>query len=373
MKKLLLMPVLGGLLLGGCVGAEVSKPSQRVDPDDESVDGGISSQDIRTVASRMCPAILSVPEIANGVAPVRIAVAEMKNSSRFFIDRNIFTKKLMVELNRYGNGQVRFINGNDRAQEKRYEVLKDRQDADIRRQIAEVAQAIAASPIFAGRSAPAKIAVIPALNTNLVNMNADSFAAILREEILSVSGGKILFLMPGQVEGADYWLTGQFYPDSIKTEGLINLADYFDVVTERIRSGKSLYLDSSVTTVSTAESTTTTTTSTKEGVLLEMLRSPALRANPNVEKRLNVMVVRPQDKLSVFERSMTLDRKVRTMAGNAALILSGEISGLSQARNGAYSDYLHIAFELVDPNTNETIWQDGYEVKRVSQVGTVYR
>jgi len=373
MKKLLMMlPALGGLLLGGCITADMSG-SKRIDVDDESPDGGISSQDIRTVASRMCPAILSVPEIANGVPPVRVAVADMKNSSRFFIDRNLFTKKLLVELNRHGNGRVRFINNNELTQAKRFEVLKDRQENDVRQRIAEIAGAIASNPIFAGRTAPAKIAVIPALNTNLVNMNADSFAAMLREEVLNASGGKILFLMPGHVEGADYWLTGQFYPVSIKKEGIINLADYFDVITERIKSGKSLYLDSSVTTVTTPESTTTTMAASKEDDLLQMLRSPSLRAIPNVEKRLNVMIVRPQDKLSVFEKSVTLDGKVRTMAGNATLILSGEISGMSQARNGIYSDYLHIAFELVDPNMNETVWQDNYEVKRVSQAGTVYR
>lgn len=372
MKRLLTLPVLGGFLLGGCITADVST-SQRVDVDDESMDGGISSQDIRTVATRMCPAILSVPEVANGVPPVRIAVADMKNPSRFFIDRNLFTKKLLVELNRYGNGRVRFINNNEMTQAKRFEVLKDRQENDIRQQIAEVASAIASNPLFAGRTTPAKIAVIPALNTNLVNLNADSFAAMLREEIMNASGGKVLFLMPGQVEGADYWLTGQFYPVSMKKEGIINLADYFDVITERIKSGKSLYLESSVTTVATPESTTTTMAASKEDDLLQMLRSPSLHAIPNVEKRLNVMIVRPQDKLSVFEKSLTLNGKVRTMAGNATLILSGEISSLSQALNGAYSDYLHIAFELVDPNTNETIWQDNYEVKRVSQAGTVYR
>ena len=372
MKSLLILPVLGGLLLGGCVTADMSE-SRRVGLDDESVDGGISSQDIRTVASRMCPASLSVPEIANGVPPVRIAVADMKNSSRFFIDRNLFTKRLLVELNRYGNGSVRFINNNEKTQAKRFEVLKDRQEDDVRQQIAKVASAIAANPLFSGRATPAKIAVIPALNTNLVNMNADSFSAMLREEVMNASGGKILFLMPGHVEGADYWLTGQFYPLSLKKEGIINLADYFDVITDRIKNGKSLYLDSAVTTVSTPESTTTTMAGTKEDDLLQMLRSPSLRAIPNVEKQLNVMIVRPQDKVSVFEKSLTVDGKLRTMAGNATLVLSGEMSSLSQARNGVYSDYLHIAFELVDPNSNETIWQDNYEVKRMSQVGTVYR
>lgn len=371
--KRLMIPVLSACLLGGCASPDITV-SRRVDLDDESTDGALSSQDIRTVASKMCPAILSVPEIANGVPPVRITVADMKNSSRLFIDRNILTKKLLVELNRYGNGQVRFLNNNSSTQVRRTAVLKDRQPAEIRKNVAEVAKAIAASPLFANRTDPAKLAVIPALNTNLVGLNADSFTAMLREEVLNASGGKILFLMPGHTEGADYWITGQFYPESMKKEGVINLADYFDVIEERIRAGKPLGLDTATTTTSTAGGSMVTSTVTpKETALSEMLRSPALRADPNVDKRLNIMVVRPQDKLSVFEKSIVADHRISDNAGNASLILSGEISGLSQAVNGESSDYIHIAFELVDPNSNETIWQDNYEVKRVSKAGIVYR
>ena len=188
----------------------------------------------------------------DGVPPVRITVADMKNSSRLFIDRNLLTKKLLVELNRYGNGQVRFLNNNSSTQARRTAVLKDRQPAEIRKNVADVAKASAASPLFANRTDPAKLAVIPALNTNLVGLNADSFTAMLREEVLNASGGKILFLMPGHTEGADYWITGQFYPESMKKEGVINLADYFDVIEERIRAGKPLGLDTATTTTSTA-------------------------------------------------------------------------------------------------------------------------
>ncbi len=372
MRKMVL-PIVGACILGGCASPDLTI-SRRVDLDDESVDGGMSWQDIRTVASKMCPAILSVPEVANGVPPVRIAVAQMKNSSRFFIDRNLFTSRLLVDLNKFGGGQVRFLNGNAQAQAKRVSVLKDRQEAEVRKSVTEVAQAIAASPLFANRTDPAKIAVIPALNANLVGLNADSFTAMLREEVLNASAGKILFLMPGHTEGADYWITGQFYPVSMKKEGVINLADYFDVIEERIRAGKPLGLDTATATTTTAGgSMVSTVVSPKETALSEMLRSPALRADPNVEKRLNVMVVRPQDKLSVFEKSIVADRRISDNAGNAALILSGEISALSQAVNGQSSDYLNIVFELVDPNSNETIWQDNYEVKRVSKAGIVYR
>lgn len=362
----------GALLIGGCVSGDISK-SRRVDLDDESVDGAISSADIRTVASRMCPQILTVQEIADGARPVRIKIADVKNTSRFFIDRDLFAKRLRVELNRYGNGQVRFLDKNAKNQMAREEILKDRQVENVRRSVREFGKQIASSPLFRNFGRPVKIAVIPVLNANLVNMNADSFTAMLRSEILEASGGNIQFLMPGHTEGADFWLTGQFYPESLKKEGIINLAEYIDVIDARVKDGQSLYLDSSVTTSVTPVGTTVTSTSTREGVLIEMLRNPELRKNSNVDKRLNVMIVKPSDKLAVYEKTMVLDRRMSDNSGRASLILSCEISGMSQARNGSQSDYLMVSTSLLDPESNETIWEDAYEVKRVSRSGTVYR
>ena len=83
----------GAVLASGCVSGDLSS-SRRIHPDDETMDGGISSADIRTVASKMCPAILSVPEVADGQPPVRIKIANVKNSTRFFIDGDLFAKRL---------------------------------------------------------------------------------------------------------------------------------------------------------------------------------------------------------------------------------------------------------------------------------------
>lgn len=364
--------VVGALALTGCVSGDISG-SRRVDLDDETVDGGISSTDVRTVAAKMCPAILSVPEVAGGIPPVRIKLADVKNTSRFFIDRDLFAKKLRVELNRYGAGQVRFLDKNEKTQQARGQVLTDRQQENLKRDIRELGREIGGSPLFQGASKPVKIAVVPVLNANLVNMNADSFAAMLRSEILNASGGKVQFLMPGHTEGADYWLTGQFYPVSMKKEGIINLAEYIDVVDARVRDGKSLYIDQGVTATVSPLSATVTATGTRESVLLEMLRNPQLRANPNVDKQLNVMIVKPSDKVCVFEKTALVDRRISDNSGKASLILSGEISGMSQSVNGVASDYLHIAFQLVDPEENDILWEDAYEVKRVSRAGVVYR
>jgi hypothetical protein len=289
------------------------------------------------------------------------------------MDMNLFAKRLRVELNRYGNGQVRFLDKNARNQEARAEVLKDRQSEDIHRNIRELGRQIASSPVFRNLGRPAKIAVIPVLNANLVNMNADSFTAMLRSEIIEASCGNIQFLMPGHTEGADFWLTGQFYPESIKKEGIINLAEYIEVVDARVKDGKSLYIDASMTSSVSPFVATVTSISPRESVILEMLRNPELRKNPNVDKRLNVMIVKPSDKVAVYEKNMLLDRRFSDNSGRAALILSCEVSGMSQARNGAQSDYLMISTSLLDPESNETIWEDAYEVKRVSRAGTVYR
>ena len=360
-------------LFSGCVSGDLSN-SRRVDLDDDTVDGGISSSDIRTVASKMCPAILSVPEVADAQPPVRIKIANVKNASRFFIDGDFFAKRLRVELNRYGKGQVRFLDKNEKAQTARVDVLKDRQVEDLRRDIRELGREIGGASLFQNAAAPVKIAVIPVLNANLVNMNADSFTAMLRSEILNASGGKVQFLMPGHTDGADYWLTGQFYPESLKKEGIINLAEYIEVVDERIKSGKSLYLDPPSTTTVTPGSVVVATGPTqRESTLIEMLHSPAMQANPNVNKRLNVMIVKPDDKVCVYEKTTLLDRRISDNSGKAALILSCEISGLSQALNGAQSDYLQVAMQLVEPESNEVVWEDSYEVKRVSRAGIVYR
>ncbi len=365
---------MSAMIFSGCVSGDISSPATRVELDDESMDGGISSADIRTVATQMCPALLTLPEIAEGVPPVRIKMASMKNTSRFFIDSDLFMKRLRVELNRYGKGQVRFTGNNSNANASRVETLEELQEEKLRQDIQALAKSIAANPLFANASTPVKITVIPILNANLVNMNADSFAAMLRGEVANASGGKIQFLMPGEVKGADYWLTGQFYPETMKSAGIINLADYIKVIDERIKDGKSLYIDDvKQSIVATPPTVTVTATSTRETILLEMLRNPAMHVEPNVNKYLNMMIVRPTDKVSVFEKTLLADRRITDNASTAKYILSGEISGLTQSSGAATSDYLLITMQLVDIATNDILWEEAYEVKRLTRTGVVYR
>ena len=374
------------LFLNGCVHPHVSNTNE-ISPDEEPLQSGITSGDVRTVASQMCPAILAVPEIAESADVTRIKIADFKNSSRFFIDCNLFMKRLSVELNRHSRGRVRFLSNNEKVQASRVAVLKDRQSAQIQQNLKKIASEIAASPILA-QGKVVKVAVIPVLNTNLVNMNADSFTAMLRSEIFNACGGKVQFLMPGVLDGADYYLTGQFIPETMKTEGIINLANYIEVVDARVKAGKSMYvavdsgstvIPAHITTVNSGNVSTTTVNPAHakvvayENHLRQILNDPAMRANPNVNKRLNVMLIDVKSKAGVYEKMIMLDRKISDNSGNAQYIISGEISGMHQRRNGVASDYLLISIQLTDPESNEMIWEDAYEVKRLSESGIVYR
>lgn len=360
------------MVIMGCVSPDYSE-SKRVGLDDESMDGGISATDVRTVAKSMCPTILGIPEIVNANDVIRIKVANIKNSSRFFIDRNLFAKRLCLELNKYGAGSIRFIDNNSSVQDARKEVIQDRNVDKLREQIKLAAKSLVDSYLVQQASDPIKVAVIPTLNANLVNMNADSFSVMLRGEIIEQAKGKIQFLMPGETSGADYWLAGQFYPESMKKEGIINLANYIEVIDQRIKDGKGMYIPEVAMASVTPISSTAVVTGSKEDILLQMLRNPELHKNPNCDKKLNLMLVQPNDKVCVWEKTIVADRRISSNAGKANYILSGEISGMSQNSNGKVSDYLLITMELVDPETNEIIWQDAYEVKRVSKAGVVYR
>lgn len=357
----------------GCATATYTT-TNRIDVDDESNDGGgITSADVRLVATSMCPEILALPEVIDSDETIRIKVADVKNSSRFFIDRNLFTKRLCVELNRHGDGAIRFINSTSTTQTARQSVHSDRSKKAFKKQLGLAAKAFVSSPLVEQATNPIKVALIPVLNANLVNMNADSFAAMFRGEIADVANGKVQFLMPGETEGADYWLTGQFYPDSIKMEGIINLANYIEVIDERVKKGESMYLPEVAMASATPFSATAIATSSKETELLKMLRNPELQKIPDCEKKLNLMVVKPDNKVAVWEKTITAEQKFSTNDGNAQYILSGEISGMSQNTNGVMSDYLLITMELVDAESNEIVWQDAYEVKRLTKSGTVYR
>lgn len=380
MKKQLTATVAGIMFLGvlaGCSTPHVSSHGQ-IQPDQDIITGGMGSSDIRTMASKMCPEILALPEVVGSADVTRIAISPMKNSSRFIIDMNIFMKKLRLDLNRYSQGQVRFFSQNNGAR-TRTTLLKNRREKLVDASLDKLADQIVGLPIVTGSPDPVTVAVLPVLNVNFVNMNANSFTAMLRAKVAERSNGKVLFTMPGSTVKADYLLTGQFIADGMKQEGIVNLVDYIDLMEDRMEKGQSLDLyDRDEASVSGTnhgiQINAIAHLGTIEPSLFRQLQvSAALRAEPNVTKRLSVMLVDAGKELAVFEKMIVVEQKITDGTQNANFILSGEISGLSKRQGAQQSDYVLMTMQLTDPLSNEIIWEDGYEVKRSSVSGTVYQ
>ncbi len=110
-------------LLSSCTTVPVSHTSTILPDNDDKLGGtGIESTDILTVSRKMALAILEVPEImkANGIP--RIALLPVKNNTRFIINKDIFTQKIRIELNKNVSGKVRFL-----ARDRMDDILKERQ------------------------------------------------------------------------------------------------------------------------------------------------------------------------------------------------------------------------------------------------------
>lgn len=123
MKKLFLLFTLP-LFLWGCTTLETSHTRTILPDEDDNLGGtGIESTDIRTVARKMSVSILEVPEIAKAqsVAP-KIALLPVKNSTRFLINSDIFTKKIRIQLNENAQGKVRFL-----ARDRIEDVMQEKQ------------------------------------------------------------------------------------------------------------------------------------------------------------------------------------------------------------------------------------------------------
>ncbi|MCK9430311.1 MAG: penicillin-binding protein activator LpoB, partial [Candidatus Omnitrophica bacterium] len=121
------MVIFGALclfLITGCstINTSYTKTIQP-DQDDELGGTGIESTDIRTVSRKMAVSILEVPQISRVQgAPPKIALLPVKNSTRFIINKDIFTKKIRIQLNQNAQGKVIFL-----ARDRMDDILKERQ------------------------------------------------------------------------------------------------------------------------------------------------------------------------------------------------------------------------------------------------------
>jgi hypothetical protein len=203
---------------------------------------------------------------------------------------------------------------------------------------------------------------------------------MLRSQIASQANGKIQFLMPGTVEGADYYLTGQFIAESMTSQGIVNLTDYIGIVEARLREGKSLsvYDDDDglgVNAKNNRGNQLIINSGVNRGpsILEQILTNSQLRSKPNVTKHLNAMLIKTDSKIIVYEKMITIEEKMTEGLDKSDYLLSGEITGLSKRIQGVETDYLLVTLQLVDPVSNELLWEDGYEVMKQSRSGIVYQ
>ncbi len=111
------------LALSSCASAPVSHSNVILPDNDDNLGGtGIESTDILTVSRKMALSILEVPEIMRASGTPRIALLPVKNNTRFIINKDIFTQKIRIELNKNVSGKVRFL-----ARDRMEDILKERQ------------------------------------------------------------------------------------------------------------------------------------------------------------------------------------------------------------------------------------------------------
>jgi PBP1b-binding outer membrane lipoprotein LpoB len=94
----------------------------------------------------------------------------------------------------------------------------------------------------------------------------------------------------------------------------------------------------------------------------------------NVGQEARSKILQERSGAAAIEESVETEGKLDSGLAKSDYILTGELSGLSKAAEGAVrSDYLIMSFQLVDPITNEVLWEDAYETKKKSGTSVLYR
>lgn len=132
-----LIPVM--MLAFGCATPPSQKPvaTEVIHPDQRDNLGGtgIESEDIRAAATKFAAGILSLPQVAQKPQGVGIAIAPVVNSSRHLIEKDLFSARLRVELNRHASDRVRFF-AQGAGERVRQEILAEK-DAEQAKKLVE--------------------------------------------------------------------------------------------------------------------------------------------------------------------------------------------------------------------------------------------
>ena len=118
------------LLYAGCQTTGASKrgiPATAVSPESRTPDEGtgVSSGDVIAVTDKISRVILDAPEIQNASNPPTIGVARVINDTRFRIDTELFTERILNLLLERGERKVRYVAREHSAAVEREQRLKD--------------------------------------------------------------------------------------------------------------------------------------------------------------------------------------------------------------------------------------------------------
>lgn len=352
MQKGLLYIVLGSiLLLAGCAtpNYETVSKTKVISPDAQDNLGGtgIESDDVRTIATRMTSSLMSVPSIYAADGPVRIAISPVRNSTRFMIDTGIFTTRLRAEMNQISQGRVRFF-GQGMAEDERSEILWQRDRALWEEETAIGAGKMLGAVENSGVTLPATIAVIEPENRNVEDINAQSILAMVRNRMAAQSRN-VRFLSREQSGRVTDALLNE---GEARDLGLIEGGDG----SPSSFSGADYFLTGDLTAESLASQASADVGSLNEALVF------------------NLSLVNTRTGAVESEIPLSIKSRVSSGLGEADLILTGEMRGLSKASGGGdRSDYILMSFQLIDPVTNELVWEDIYETKKVTRNSVIYK
>jgi PBP1b-binding outer membrane lipoprotein LpoB len=361
------------LFLGGCA-TPPSQPAGRTEvigPDQRDNIGGtgIDSEDVRTAASRMAGAILSLPAVASRAGGTGIAISPVRNSTRHLIDKDIFTTRLRIELNRVAQGRVRFF-AQGVGQEVRAEIIHGQDEEAWDQLLNQCAEAIVSSPVVAEAKEPVRIAVIPVKKTNIVGQNADSLTARLRAAVSEKAHGKVQFLAR---EESGKIISQVLAESDLKSVGLVVGSSAEKVVGVDYFLGGEFIADS-ITPQNVSQRLEQRVGANAEDPRKTEVEQSTVSTSPNVTKYLNVMLINAATGSVPVEKMVRVERKIRSGLEQADFVLTGELRGVSKAAAGGdRSDYIVMSFQLVDAQSNQILWEEAYETKKVSKIGVIYK
>ena len=314
-----------------------------VDESDNIGGSFLESSDIRTIASQVAAELLVLPEIDQAFSwPVRIVFSPLRNSTAYIFDKDILALKLRSELLKYSKGKLRFISQNKPAQYMRSQIIHERDESNWKSLFKKTAKSLTTSNLILTSEKPLRIGMLEPKSINLVDMNAKSFMVMLRSEVLNIGSEKIHFIHGNKDSVVDYWLTGEFFAESIHEHQFKNKFSTGGVIMN------------------------------KHGIVTAQT-DLTIKKRPNVAKSLAVLLVDSKSEQIVFSDLHNLERKVTKGGGKANYIISGEVKGLHKAAGGDRSDYIITSLQLVDIGSNEILWEYSYETKKVTKRSAVYK